>query len=97
MKKQTRKNKNQKMIYKKSWKAFRETGLLWWTNRVLHLFGWAIVVELDDKNKIIDVYPSKVKFRGFSPEAETRGFRKLTKYIQRNADRFYKNGFGKEI
>lgn len=31
-------------INRKTWEEFRESGMLWWVNRMLHLLGWAIVV-----------------------------------------------------
>lgn len=49
------------MIERKSWEEFRNAGLLWWINMILHTFGWAITVELKD-GKIIDCYPARVKF-----------------------------------
>jgi len=39
------------MVKKKTWKEFRETGLLWWINMVLHTFGWAIVIDINDVEK----------------------------------------------
>ena len=71
---------------KKSWEEFRDTGLLWWVNRIIHLFGWAILMEYDDKDRLIAVYPAKVSFRGFSEKAEDEMFRKLTKYLKSDID-----------
>lgn len=31
---------SKEMIKRKSWEKFRESGLLWFVNRSLHLFGW---------------------------------------------------------
>jgi len=50
---------------------------------ILHIFGWSIVVELEDK-KIINAYPARVKFRGFSEENNTEGYRKVSKYMYEN-------------
>ncbi|WP_207733339.1 hypothetical protein [[Clostridium] symbiosum] len=36
------------MIERKSWEEFRNAGLLWWINMILHTFGWAITVDLKD-------------------------------------------------
>jgi len=81
-------------IEKKSWEEFRNTGLLWWVNRILHLFGWAIVVDADKDEKgnlkILDVYPARVKFRGFSRESEERNFKKLTKYLAKESETLLK-------
>lgn len=35
---------SQEPVRRRSWEDFRNTGLLWFVNRVLHLFGWAIVL-----------------------------------------------------
>lgn len=33
------------MVVEKSWDEFRNSGLLWWINMILHTFGWAIEVD----------------------------------------------------
>jgi hypothetical protein len=72
------------MITQKTWKEFRETGLLWFINRTLHLFGWAIVYEFEEDNTTIKaVYPARCKFRGFDEQSETIGFQQVTNYIQK--------------
>lgn len=53
------------MVNRKSWEEFRNSGFLWWVNMVLHTFGWAICVSMED-GKVKDVYPARVKFRGFA-------------------------------
>lgn len=77
-------------IERKSWEEFRDTKLLWWINRSLHLFGWAIVCTLEEDGSISDVFPARVKFRGFEPEHETNGFIGLSEYMKNNADALYK-------
>jgi hypothetical protein len=74
------------MQTKKSWNEFREIGLLWFTNRILHLFGWAICIDYEDVEKgiIKEVYPARCKFRGFSNEDESKGFVKVTEYLSKN-------------
>lgn len=76
------------MINKKSWEEFRESGLLWFVNQTLHLFGWAIVVEIDDGN-ITSVYPARVKFRGFPEKSNAEGYIKVSKFLKENADALY--------
>lgn len=73
-----------KMIEKKSWEEFRNCGLLWFINTILHTFGWAICIELDE-DKFVGVYPARVKFRGFSEESQTNGYIKLSEYMKENA------------
>jgi hypothetical protein len=69
------------MIDKRTWDEFRNAGLLWWVNRLLHLCGWAIVVCVEQDGSISEVYPARVKFRGFDCESESDGFVKLTRYM----------------
>lgn len=71
------------MSTRKTWEEFRDSGLLWFINTILHMFGWAITVVVDD-NKIIDAYPARVKFRGFDEESNSAGYRKVTKFLREN-------------
>ena len=43
------------MINKKSWKEFRECGMLWWINMILHTMGWAITYEFDEEGNCISI------------------------------------------
>jgi|GEM_PF-727275 len=70
-----------KMISPAGWGEFREAGLLWWVNRSLHLFGWAIVVDVGDDGSIDNCYPARCRFRGFDVESEEAGFVKLTQHL----------------
>lgn len=72
-------------IKKKTWKEFIDTGLLWWINMILHTFGWVIVYEIND-GEIIEVYPARTKFRGFSESSATKGFINVTNYMKNNID-----------
>jgi len=70
----------------KSWDEFRNAGLLWCANRVLHMFGWAIVLVFDDNDKVIDAYPARVTYLGFTEDIEVENFVKLREYMKKNAD-----------
>lgn len=71
---------------KKTWTEFKESGLLWWINMILHTFGWAIVLEIDkDTKELLDVYPARVKFRGFSEQCNTNGYQSISRYMAENA------------
>ena len=72
-------------VKKKTWKEFKDTGLLWWINMILHTFGWVIVYEIND-GEIIEVYPARTKFRGFSESSTAKGFINVTNYIKNNID-----------
>jgi len=56
------------MVKEKSWTEFRDTGLVVFINQLLHIFGWAIVFEMNDNGDINRVFPARVKFRGFSQD-----------------------------
>ena len=83
-------SKEKQMVSKKTWAEFRDTKLLWWVNRSLHIFGWAICMEVDDDSNIIGAFPARVKFRGFSEDIEERNFITLSEYKRDNADEFVK-------
>lgn len=72
------------MVTKKTWEEFRNNGMLWWINMILHTFGWAIVTEVED-DKVINAYPARVKFRGFGEENNTEGYIKVSQFIKDNA------------
>lgn len=84
------------MVNKKTWQEFRESGLLWFINSILHMFGWAIVIEGDynkDNNtftQINDVYPARVKYRGFDEKSNTSGYQNVSKYLKENIEELYK-------
>ena len=80
-------DKNTEMQYnehvqKCSWQTFREVGMLWWINMILHTFGWAICIDINvDTGEIIEVFPARVKFRGFDSDINTKGYIKVSKYL----------------
>jgi hypothetical protein len=73
------------MITRKSWKEFRESGLLFITNQFLHIFGYALVYSFDDNGELTEVYPARVKFRGFGDKQIEEGYQKISKYMVENA------------
>ena len=73
------------MIRRVTLEEFRSNGFLWSVNSFLHIFGFAIVCKYDG-DKIVDVYPARVNFRGFSEESNTRGYISISKYMVNNAD-----------
>ena len=73
------------MIKRSSWSEFRDTGLLWLINSMLHLFGWCIVIERDDNNNFTGAYPAKTDFRGFSEKSNTKNYKKITEYMIDNS------------
>ena len=73
------------MIEKKTMEEFRETGLLWLINTTLHIFGWCIVVEFDDDDNAVSMYPARCKFRGFDEKSNDKGYENITRYMKDNA------------
>lgn len=78
-----------KMVEKKSWEEFRNNGLLWWINMILHTFGWAICVDVED-GIVTNAYPARVKFRGFLEKNNTDGYIKVSQYLKDNVDELCK-------
>lgn len=77
------------MVQKKSWIEFRDSKMLWFINMILHAFGWAIVIEYLQGN-VVDVYPARVKYRGFTEEMNTAGYIGISKYLVENAEELLK-------
>jgi len=72
------------MVTKKEWSEFRSTGLVLIVNQILHIFGWALVFE-NENDEIKNVYPARVKFRGFDNKSTDEAYQKLSKYMLDNA------------
>lgn len=75
-------------IVKKTWGEFRNSGMLWWVNTMLHMCGWSLVATKKD-GEITELYPARVDFRGFSEDSNTDGYRKVTKYLKQNINELY--------
>ena len=74
-------------IDRRPWAEFRHSGLLWWINRTLHLFGWALVFQWADgvnpeTHEPEGVYPARVPYKGFTSEVEDEGFARLGAHIK---------------
>jgi hypothetical protein len=73
------------MTKEKSWQEFRDTGLAVIINQILHIFGWAIVFEVDDNNIATRCYPARVKYRGFTGDETDKAYLKVSQYMEQNA------------
>lgn len=69
---------------------FRESGMLWFVNRILHSVGWVIIIDYDEKDNMI-LRPARTKFRGFSEESEAKGYKNFAKYLKENSEEIYKD------
>jgi uncharacterized protein YfbU (UPF0304 family) len=72
------------MVTKKEWSEFRSTGLVLIINQILHIFGWALVFEIEN-DEIQNVYPARVKFRGFDNKSTDEAYKKLSQFMVDNA------------
>jgi len=78
------------MIQEKAWNEFQNAGLLLFINQILHIFGWAIVFQVNDDNVIEKVYPARVKFRGFDNDSVSKAYLKLSTYMNENSEELLK-------
>jgi len=65
--------KTKQMIEQREWQEFRELGLLWWVNRILHPFGW-VICFVEETGQC---FPARCKFRGFAKKVDNEGFKKI--------------------
>ena len=81
-----------KWTEERSWEEFRNSGLLWFINRFLHLFGWAIAVEMEEgSEQVIRSFPIRCRYRGFDIDSEERGFKNVTNFLKGNVDDLLKD------
>ena len=76
------------MMDRRSWSEFREAGMLWLVNRILHIFGWAITLDgsmVDGELVVSDVCPARVSYRGFSRRDEEEGYKQVARYLRDHA------------
>lgn len=82
---------DENMIERKSWKEFRDAGMIWFLNMFLHIFGWCLVIEADKETKeVTSVYPARTKFRGFDEKTNERGYIRVAEYMMKNAEELLK-------
>ena len=72
-----------------SWDEFRKYGFLRFVNLFLHIFGIALVIQVEDDGTTT-VYPARVKYRGFPTEALTLGYQQISKFMEENASELLK-------
>lgn len=80
-------NENAQMLKEKGWLEFRNTGLLWFINSILHLFGWCIAIDIDSATgEFLKAYPARTMFRGFASGDNSDGYVKVSEYLKQNID-----------
>ena len=78
------------MVKRKDWGEFRNDGLLWFVNMILHTFGWAIIYSFNEDETLKEVYPARVKYRGFDEAINTLGYEKISEYLKNNGEQLFK-------
>lgn len=74
-------NESLVMLDERSIEEFREAGLLLLTDQFLHIFGWALTVNIDEDGKITRFYPAHCKFRGFDSKNASEAYEKVTRHL----------------
>lgn len=69
---------------KSTWVEFQDSGLLWFVNRTLHIFGWSIVFECADDGTVADVYPARTTWLGFDEATDEAGQKKFLDEVVRS-------------
>lgn len=58
-------------------------------NKLLHVFGWSIMVYADDEvRKIYNIFPVRTSYRGFKESApeDIENYVKISEWMSKNAD-----------
>jgi hypothetical protein len=70
------------------WRIFRNTGLVWFINRILRLRGWSIIFYTDENSRLI-AHPARV-----NPQAidgyDLKGRDRLKKYTHDCLEKYFK-------
>lgn len=73
-----------------AWARFRAAGLVWFVNRILHVFGWALVFHVHlETGEVLAVVPERVQWRGFTGFDEQVGFEQVARFLRENAPVLY--------
>jgi hypothetical protein len=70
-----------------SGREFKDSGMLWLVNTILHLFGMVITIHPQTG----EMKPAITTFRGFNEETNTECYEKVTKYLLDNIEEIIKD------
>jgi hypothetical protein len=80
------------MIERMTWEEFKDTGLLMFVNQFLHIFGLCLVSEYHEPGgEMVDFYPARTKYRGFTEDQAEKSYKKLYTYIQSNIQELWED------
>jgi hypothetical protein len=71
---------------RKTWKDFEKAGMLWFVNRLLHIFGWVIVISENEDACFIEAWPARTTMLGFELEVDEAGQKKFIEAQRRSFD-----------
>lgn len=69
-------------IEARTWHEFRESGMVYAANKVLHMFGWCLVFATDEQSGLQYCYPARTFYRGFAPESERAGTQRVNQWMR---------------
>jgi hypothetical protein len=69
-----------------SWEDLRATGALLVVNQILHTYGLALTVQVEEDGSISDAYPTRCRLRGFPQPYQDEEYSKLARYLAANAE-----------
>ena len=84
------------MKHKEAWLKFKNCGLLWLVNGLLHHMGYVIGFEYED-DELVGVYPVQSKYTGFTEQVERNGRLDLGEHLERIGSMAGKTGDEKEL
>ena len=77
-------------IEARTWNEFREAGMLYAANKVLHMFGWCLIFATDELSGCRYCYPARTRYRGFAPEPDRAGTQRLNQWMRGAAESLVK-------
>ena len=69
----------------RTWYEFQQSGFLLFVNLFLQVFGWSIVMTVDDNGLVRNVYPARTRWRGFGPEELSKAYVRVSEFMFKNA------------
>lgn len=73
--------KEKPSVRRVSWEYMEESGLLWYINTLLSVFGVYIAIKRDKNGKRAKAIPCRTIFRGFEDRINDEQVVKLTRYM----------------